>query len=56
MSIYIPSKDAEHEEKLPETSTVQTATPERTYTREEVQKMLEQIQKGNEVNGTTNQS
>lgn len=56
MPIYITPKDAEHEEKLPEKAAVQTATPQKTYTQEEVQKMLEQIQKGNDVNGTTNQS
>lgn len=55
MPIYITPKDAEHEERLPEKAAVQVATPERTYTQEEVQKMLEQIQKGNEANGTANQ-
>lgn len=55
MPIYLTPKDAEHEEKIPEKAAVQTATPERTYTHEEVQMMLEQIQKGNDVNGTANQ-
>lgn len=54
MPIYLTPKDAEHEEKIPEKVAVQTAAPKKTYTQEEVQKMLEEIQKGYDVNGTTN--
>lgn len=48
MAIYKPAPDAEVIEKEPEQAEVVQAVETKTYTQEEVQAMLEQIQKGQE--------
>lgn len=45
MPIYITSEDAKHETKTNAQSEVQTAQKSELYTKEQVQKMLEVIQK-----------
>ena len=45
MDIYLTSEDAEHEEKTNTQSEVQTAEKREVYTKEEVQKMLDELQK-----------
>jgi len=46
MDIHKPPKDAEFVEKTNEQSEVVHAVPVKTYTQEEVQAMLEAVQKG----------
>lgn len=48
MLIYVIPEDAKHETKTNIQSEVQTAKKSETYTKEEVLKMLEAIQKGDE--------
>lgn len=48
MAIYIPPKDLEKNEKLPEYAKVVQAVPSKKYTEGEVQAILEHIRKGGE--------
>ena len=48
MDIYITPEDAKHEEKTNTQSEVQTVEKAETYTKEEVQKLLESLQNGAE--------
>ena len=45
MDIYITPEDAKHEEKTNTQSKVQTAEKSEVYTKEEVQKLLDEQQK-----------
>ena len=45
MPIYVTPEDAKHETKTNAQSEVQTAQKSEVYTKEQVQKMLEAIQK-----------
>lgn len=45
MDIYITPEDAKHEEKTNTQSEVQTAEKREVYTKEEVQMLLEELQK-----------
>ena len=45
MDIYITPEDAKHEEKTNAQSEVQTAEKQEVYSKEEVQMLLEELQK-----------
>ena len=46
MDIYITPEDAKHEEKTNAQSGVQTAEKQEVYSKEEVQKLLAEVQNG----------
>ena len=46
MDIYITPEDAKHEEKTNTQSEVQTAEKQEVYSKEEVQKLLAEVQNG----------
>lgn len=48
MAIYLPAENAEMIEKKPEQGELVQAVTTKTYSQEEVQALLEAIQKGNE--------
>lgn len=45
MDIYVTPEDAKHKEKTNTQSEVQTAGKREVYTKEEVQKLLEELQR-----------
>jgi hypothetical protein len=45
VDIYLTPEDAKHEEKTNTQSEVQTAEKQEVYTKEEVQKLLDELQK-----------
>ena len=46
MDIYVTPEDAKHEEKTNAQSEVQTAEKQEVYSKEEVQKLLAEVQNG----------